>query len=372
VSESNISSIPLSEFSLWEKIKSKRAIISFCLEITARCNNDCKHCYINLPAGDKRAKESELTIQEIGEIADEAVSLGAIWCLITGGEPLLREDFADIYLLLKRKGLLISVFTNAALINNQHMELFKKYPPRDIEISVYGATKETYEKVTRKPGSFDAFINGLNLLLESGVKVRLKAMALRSNYHEMDKIADFCREKTKDYYRFDPMLHLRFDGDESRNKKIISERLLPEEIAELEKRDKDRFRALQNECDRLVVPDFSNTTDNRLFHCDTGSRDFTVSYDGVYRLCSSLWHPDCIYNLREGSVTDAWFNFVPRVRSMKSKKKEYLQRCNVCPIVNLCLWCPAHAYLETGELDMPVDYFCKIAHARESLLEVSK
>jgi len=82
-------------------------------------------------------------------IGREAVELGAFWCLITGGEPLLRKDFADIYLCLKNKGLLVSVFTNATLLNRDHIELFKKYPPRDIEVSVYGVTPETYESVTR-------------------------------------------------------------------------------------------------------------------------------------------------------------------------------------------------------------------------------
>jgi hypothetical protein len=91
------------------------------------------------------------------------------------------------------------VFTNATLVREEHIELFRKYPPRDIEVTVYGASPETYERVTRRPGSFAAFSSGLNRLLESGVKVRLKAMALRSNFHELQAIAAFCRARTKDF-----------------------------------------------------------------------------------------------------------------------------------------------------------------------------
>jgi len=104
MSKSFVSSIEIQDFSLWDKIKGKRALFSFDLETTARCDNDCRHCYINLPAGDRAAREQEFSVEEIGNIADQAVSLGAVWCLITGGEPLLRKDFTDIYLLLKRKG----------------------------------------------------------------------------------------------------------------------------------------------------------------------------------------------------------------------------------------------------------------------------
>ena len=125
------------------------------------------------------------------------------------------------------------------------MDLFLKYPPRDIEVSVYGVTKETYEKVTCRSGSFDSFKQGLSLLLDNGVKVRLKAMALRSNVHEFVVISAFCRERTKDYYRFDPLLHMRFDGDDSLNAGIIAERLTPEEIVEVEQADRDKLGALK-------------------------------------------------------------------------------------------------------------------------------
>ena len=109
----------LPSLALWDKMKEKRRIISFDLEVTARCNNDCRHCYICLPAGDKAAKECEPIHEEIMNVADQAVDLGALWCLITGGEPLIRDDFEDIYLGLKERGLLVSVFTNACLIDER-------------------------------------------------------------------------------------------------------------------------------------------------------------------------------------------------------------------------------------------------------------
>jgi MoaA/NifB/PqqE/SkfB family radical SAM enzyme len=146
--------IEIQKLDLWDRLKSKRSPISFDIEVTARCNMDCRHCYINLPAGDKEAQSREMNIEEIGDIASQAVGMGAVWCLITGGEPLLRPDFPDIYMMLKRKGLLVSVFTNATLIDEKHIELFRKYPPRDMEVTVYGVTRETYERVTRRPGSF--------------------------------------------------------------------------------------------------------------------------------------------------------------------------------------------------------------------------
>ena len=358
----------LPDIPLWDKLKEKRGLIAFDYEITARCNLNCRHCYINLSAGDRGAKMRELSLAEAGRISDEAVSLGAVWCLLSGGEPLLREDFPELYLLLKRKGLLLSIFTNATLVREEHVRLFREYPPREIEVTVYGATEATYDKVTRKPGAFRAFRKGLDLLLESGLKVRLKAMALRSNADELAAVASFCRERTKDFFRFDPFLHLRFDRDKARNEDIRSERLSPEEIVALEKSDGERFHALEANCDKLIVPEFESLTCGHLLHCGAGLRNFTLGYEGTFRLCFSLWHPDCVMNLRDTGLRDAWENLVPRVRNMESGRKDFLERCRVCPLVNLCLWCAAHAYLETGELDGPVDYFCRVAHAREAAI----
>jgi radical SAM protein with 4Fe4S-binding SPASM domain len=361
--------LEIQEFPLWDKLKDKRVPLSFDLEVTARCNNGCRHCCINLPAGDQEARRKELSLAEIDRISGEAVSLGALWCGVTGGEPLLRPDFADIYLALKRKGLLVAVFTNAIPVTEEHIALFKEYPPRDLEVTVYGVTRETYERVTRRPGSFDAFRRGLDRLLENSVKVRLKAMALRSNVDELPEIALFCRQHTKDYFRFDPLLHLRFDGNPARNQEICAERLSAEEIVALERADQDRFQSLQNNCDKLIMPELAHNACDHLFHCGAGNGSFNVSYDGLFRLCDSLWHPDCTYDLRKGSLADAWDSLVPKVRDLRSDRKEFLETCRVCPIINLCLSCPAHAHLETGELDGVLPYFCQVAHARAAALE---
>jgi radical SAM protein with 4Fe4S-binding SPASM domain len=358
----------LAEFPLWDRLGEKRVPFSFDLEITARCNYDCRHCYINLPADDKKAAKKELSLEQIGHIADQAIALGSLWCLLSGGEPLLRKDFADLYIMLKKKGLLVSVFTNACLITAEHIALFKKFPPRDIEITVYGAKPETYERVTRRPGSYAAFRRSLDLLLQNGIKVRLKAMALRSNVGELDAIAAFCRQRTKDYFRFDPLLHLRFDGDEMRNREIVDERLAPEEIVRIEQADEERSESLKKNWESMIFPEGEHRSCQHLFHCGAGNNSFTVSYDGFFRLCSSLWHPDCVYDLKKGKLAEAWNKLVPNVRAMTSVAPEFLQKCRSCPIVNLCHWCPAHAHLENGRLDAWCDYFCQVAHARAAAI----
>ena len=369
MAERHVTRRGLPEFELWAKLAAKRIPLSFDFETTARCNLDCRHCYINVPAGDRAALRSELDATETGRIGAEAAALGSVWCLVTGGEPLLRRDFFDIYLALKKSGLLLSVNTNATLVGPEHVRFFKEHPPRDIEVTVYGVTERTYEAVTRVPGSFAAFTKGLDLLLAGGLKVRLKAMALRSNLHELPAIAEFCRARTKDYFRFDPFLHLRFDRDAARNAEIDVERLTPEEVVAAESADRERSRAMERSCGELILPELAASDDRPLFRCDAGLRSFAVGPDGSFRPCPSLRHPDFLYDLRRGSLAEAWNTFTPRALERTSDRPEYLKTCARCPIVNLCLWCPAHAYLETGVLDAPVDKFCQLAHARARSLD---
>ena len=357
--------MPVHEFDLWNRYEKSGKLYSINFEITARCNLNCRHCYINLPVSDLGAAAKELTLSEIEQIADQAVDLGAMWCLLTGGEPLLRRDFDDIYLMLKRKGLLMSVFTNATLVQEHHIELFKKYPPRDLEVTVYGVSPETFDAVTRKQGAYTRFIRNLHLLQEAGVNVRLKAMALRSNIYEMKRIADFCREYTKDFFRYDPNLHYRFDGDAQRNREIESERLTPAEIVDLEQQDEERSQALMNHCDELMLHLDDRMASNQVFKCGVGSGgSVTIGADGLLRLCSDLVHPDFMADLRKNSLAQALGELLPKVRRLTSDRKEYLNQCASCNLANFCQWCPADAYLETGHLDEPIQYFCKVAHSR--------
>ncbi len=359
-----VNTLEIQQYHIWEKLIGKRTPLTIELEITARCNLNCRHCYINLAANDQEAQDRELSVKEILGIARQAVDMGAIWCLITGGEPLLRPDFGDIYMGLKRLGLLLSVFTNATLISNQLVELFKKYPPRDLEVTVYGATSKTFEQVTRRPGSFKHFMNGLNKLEANEIGVRLKSMALQSNFHEQQQMAAFCQGRTKDYYRFDPHLRLRFDGNSTRNKEILAERLTPEQVVALEQSDDKRMEVLVKHCNDLINEQFTQFEYDHLFSCGAGNSSFYVSYDGIFHLCPPLCAEVTTYDLRKGTLAEAWYDFVPQVLAMRSQRKSFLETCRKCPLVNLCLWCPAHAYLETGELDGSTPYFCEVAHRR--------
>lgn len=361
---------PLPELSLWKTLESRRVPVAFTIDLTARCNNNCRHCYINLPPGDREAQQGEPRLEDILDIATQAVDLGALWCLLSGGEPLLRPDFNDIYLSLKRLGLLVSVFTNACLVTKEHAALFARFPPRDLEVTIYGASAETYERVTRTPGSHAAFRRGLDRLAAAGVPVRLKAMALRSNLAEFPAICETGRTWSGNAFRWDPSLHLRYDGNEARNAVIRAERLTPREVVALEAQDAGRLQALDELCGAAAaeasVAQEATAAGYPLFQCSAGLNSFVLTADGRLGLCASLRHPDTLVDLEavlHGGLEPMWTDLARRVRGLRSTE-EWAEECALCPSRLWCASCPAHAYLETGRLEARVECFCETARLR--------
>jgi sulfatase maturation enzyme AslB (radical SAM superfamily) len=128
------------------------------IELTERCNNNCIHCNINLPEGDAQARKREMTTGQVKDILGQAAALGCLRVRFTGGEPLLRPDFEEIYLSARGLGMKVLLFTNGRLITPRLADLFARIPPlATIEITVYGMRAESYEAVTRAPGSFKEF-----------------------------------------------------------------------------------------------------------------------------------------------------------------------------------------------------------------------
>ena len=310
-------------------------------------------------------KAGELRFGQIQSIADQAAEMGTLWILLSGGEPLLRPDFQDIYLYLKQKGFFVSVFTNAALINRDHVQLFKKYPPRDIEITIYGATKSTHKKVTGKD-TFHQTERGIRLLADHRIGFNLKSMMMKSNVHEIEKIAAYCQKKTKRPFRFDPFLTLRLDKDLVKNRKIIKERLEKDQITALDKMDPQRLGAIQNQCGspdiRNASQAASQTSPPPLFRCQAGHNSACIDSRGLFKLCSALVHPDFTYDLSKGSLKTAWNEFTPGMLQSAMTSSVLKKNCGTCHLVDLCMWCPAHADLETGKIEGFVQDFCDTAY----------
>lgn len=347
--------IKYNEFSLGlhERYGKKRLPLRGTFDLTFRCNLRCVHCYC--PTGDK---EQELNFGEIVRIMDEISNEGCVWLVLTGGEPLLRKDFSDIYLYAKKKGFITTLLTNGTLIDEKTVNLLKQYPPFSIEISIYGATEETYESVTQVKGSFGRCINGINLILQKKLPLKLKTMVLTINKHEIFDMKRFAQKKGLSF-RYDAMINPRLD----KNMMPCKYRIKPQEIIELDRGDSDRYNELIDVCERLWGP-----PGNELFYtCGAGLVQFQIGHYGKLDVCAKSREPH--YDLRKGSFREGWYKEFPKI-IFRKPKGEYI--CGDCEFGVLCGYCPGWSDLENNGKETPVEFLCKVGHLRAQMLNLQK
>lgn len=347
------------------------------IELTERCNNNCIHCCINLPEDDASAKSREMNTEQVRDVLMQAADLGCLEVRFTGGEPLLRPDFEDLYIFARRLGMKVLLFTNGCLIEPELVKTLYLTPPlMPIEITVYGMHAESYEAVTRAPGSFDQFRRGVALLLEHRIPFIVKGVVLPPNRHEMDEFESWAESIPwmADIPSYVTTLHLRNRrDDEDKNRLIRSLRLTPQEVVKVMRRRGEKMRLEITE----FKSKFMGPAGNRLFSCGLG-RGACVDAYGFAQPCMGIRTPELTHYIvrpernspGENTGSSPLLYALDRFsgyHEIITTNALYLRRCGVCPLRGLCEQCPAKSWTEHGTLDTPVEYFCEVAREMNSM-----
>ena len=304
---------------------------------------------------DQTARLSELTYDEHCRILDEITEAGCLWLLFTGGEIFARRDFLDIYRYAKRKGLIITLFTNGTLITPKVADDLAQWPPFAIEITLYGRTKETYERLTRIPGSYERCMRGIRLLLERGLPLKLKTVGVTVNQHEVAAMKRFAQDELGLEFKFDSMINPRIDCSQS----PLAVRLTPEEIVALDLQDPKIVAEWKKFAERTHGPANPPEHSDEVYHCGGGITSFAIDPQGQMSICVLSQFDK--YDLRNGSFREGWEEFLLKVRRKKITRPT---KCIACSIKAMCGMCPANGELENGDPESPVDFLCETAHLR--------
>lgn len=322
------------------------------LALTHRCNFRCVHCYVR-PG--ERQGERELSADDWLGLAREAADAGCFSVLLTGGEPLMRGDFAEIYLGIRQLGIHVMLFTNASRVDERVVETLCLAPPRLIEATVYGATPETYRAVTGSAAGHADAMRGIALLRAANLPVRLKTVLMRPNRHEFEAIRALAAvgEPT---VRYDAVIQPRFPGDDG----VAALRMPPGEVAELEARAipelPEEWRAQQA---RQTPP--PSGEDRPLYACAAGAISFYCSADGMVQPCVSAVRHGVRYE--RGRLLEAFRLARNAVRSLRAPSG---QSCVACEDRVFCGSCPPIAELDVGDETGVCAYACELARARRA------
>jgi radical SAM protein with 4Fe4S-binding SPASM domain len=323
------------------------------LDLTYRCGNDCRHCWLRLPAGSAGAT-NELTLEEIRRIADEARSLGCREWTISGGEPMLRPDFAEIFELLTSRSARYTLVTNGKLVTPGIARLLKR--PGAKLVSLYGATAAVHDRVTRTSGSFEALERGISLLREAKAGFTVQIVPMKSNIGDLEAMIRLAESWSPDWRFGAAWLRLSANGDPLRNREIAAERLDPDDVARLDPLPLPAAGTARRDA---ACPEPRGT--GLYAECLAARRSFHIDPYGGLSFCDLVKDPALRIDLRTTSFADAWNEALPALAAAVQAGPEYHERCGRCEYRTECRWCPVYAYLEHRDHSAPVDYLCRAA-----------
>jgi len=335
---------------LLARLNGRRYPIGAMFELTERCNFNCLHCYINQPANCRITRNKELTTAQVKDILDRVAEAGLLFLTFSGGEPLLRSDFPEIYQHARQLGLIVNLFTNGSLINQSIVDLLLEWRPFSVEITLYGAIPETYQKMTGLPGSFARVRKGIELLLENNLPLRLKSVLITENIHEMEQMRSFVEALDLEF-RYDYILWPRLDG----NRDIFQYQIPTYELIKLDQSDAERL----SEWNELF---FEN--DGRLVHkkyiynCGAGQRSFVIDSRGRMNICAMSRSPS--FDLLSMTFDEAW----KELGKLRLLERQMDTKCETCPIGALCYQCVGWSQAVHNDNETPVDFLCELAHHR--------
>lgn len=307
-------------------------LIRSILELTYRCNFSCVHCY----CADSRQRR-ELSTEDWKRVIDELAEEGCYSLTLTGGEVMVRRDFWEIFEHARKKRFAVRVFTNGSRISEEDADRFKELKPTSVEISIYGASDETYESVTGQGKWYEQTLAGIERLVQRGIRVQAKLPVLRNNAADVDAITKWCEDRGVEVAS-STTITMRDDGDWA----PLTFRL-PEE-------------ALGEFFDDHPEPAMARTTTYEDHVCATGKNTIVVTPYGDVYPCVQL--KVSAGNVRRQPISEIWSES-PFLREIRKVRMKDFEECLECEHVSYCRVCMGLSWYEHGQLTVPNSFDCR-------------
>lgn len=330
-------------------------------ELTSRCNFSCPMCYVHMTEEQiRQTGKQELTAKQWLDIAAAAKEKGLVFALLTGGEPLIRKDFFEIYDGMRQMGLLVSVNSNGSMLKGEILEHFLKNPPVRFNISLYGGSNETYQNMCGRP-VYDQVKENIRRLRQAGVDVSLNLSITPYNCADLDQIYKDAVELDVNVrassYMY-PAVRVNEDTFGCGNRLGVEEsarcsvhwdslRFTEEEFA---RRAENMAKRIHTEQDGCPVEEGEG------IRCRAGRSSFWMTWDGRMLPCGMMTGP-VVYPLEVG-FDAAWEKLRAETAKIRTPSK-----CVGCEYKDICGACAAVYYTETGRFDGVPEYVCRRAEA---------
>lgn len=335
-------------------------------ELTPCCNMSCKMCYVRMT---KQQQEQIAPLRTAGEwlaLAEEAKKQGMVYLLLTGGEPFLRPDIREILTGLNKMGLLVSINSNATLIDEEVISWLKEVPPTRVNVTLYGASDATYERLCGNAKGFTQAVRGIRLLKDAGIVVKINCSITPHNVNDVEGIFAFAKQEgllvQATSYMFPPLR--RDTAMVGRNDRLTAEEaayqsakticLLNGEEYFLQKMKNKAHMSLPGDSGE-DCPELPAEGDR--IRCRAGKCSFWITWDGRMLPCG-MFPGENAENVFRNGFTATWEKVKEATSAIRMSPK-----CSKCQMRDQCRACAAMALTETGRFDRVPEYRCQMMHA---------
>lgn len=345
---------PISKY-LGQKASAQGIPLHGIFELTSRCNFKCRMCYIHSEEDNRLNEQRELTAEQWIEIGRKAKDRGLLFLLLTGGEAMIRKDFLEIYISLVKMGIRVAINSNGSLLNEEILECFTKYPPARINLSLYGGSDETYQKLCGvRAGKTvrDAILR----LKHAGIPIRIMMTFTPYNRQDMEQVAAFAKEHGIEFkgsaYMFPPV---RMTGkkENAQSVRMSAEdagRFTVKYQKEIYSEEVYKRMAAKNTEDSCTAKQWPEQGTM----CMAGHTAFWITWDGKMKACGLMNKPEV--DLKEKGFDEAWDEIRVETAKLRMPKE-----CANCSIRGICHVCPAMCQAESGKSDEKPEYICRMA-----------
>lgn len=349
---------------LFAKAARTHTPISGTFELSPVCNLNCRMCYVRMTA--QQVADSGLammTNEEWLRLAEEAKEQGMLYLLLTGGEPFVHPGFRELYEKLSAMGFILSVNTNGTMIDEDTVEWLKDRPPSRINITLYGASAATYERLCGNAGACDRVRNAIDRLQNAGISVKLNCSLTPYNACDLEEMIRFAQQRGLILEIATYMFPAIRRGEENIGK---NDRFTPEETAhymfEIQRlqRGEEAVEVFARQILKGSIPaaleDCQEVDADGTVRCRAGRATFWTTWHGEIRPCGMMEHPGI--SVRNRTFREAWEELTEQTAQIRLSGT-----CSRCGSQDICHACAAMALAETGEFEKTPGYLCRMVNA---------
>lgn len=346
---------------LWCKAAKERIPLTAAFELLPICNLSCKMCYVRKSMEEVREKGGLIGGRQWLQWADEAKELGLLFPLLTGGEPFLHPDFEEIYSKMADMGMQNSINTNGTMINEKTALWLSKRPPTRINITLYGASEDSYQKLCGNGDAYGKVRNAVQWLKKYRIPIKFNTSITSYNVQDLEALIKYAEEMEVPIqaatYMFPPI---------RRNEKMVgqNDRLSPEDAAltrvksEFLRVEPEWFLGQAERYRRFVPLDQLEEKPHQpqRMNCRAGNSSAWLSWEGNLTNCGM--YNSVMVSLKEKSFSSAWKELTEQTAAIT-----FQSFCSICPNQWLCHSCIAMVKNESGSIDGRPDYMCRMNEA---------